>query len=445
MKSSILPSLFLFAVSIFLFFISLFLRDPVLLKFRLLGLIAINLVGIIWFVIAVTHRHKKDTLKNFYLILVILAMAISVGKESSFQFKKYFVLNYDKKNLATLANHIIVGFHGEKELSELLTLPVFGFFVTHHNVKGLSIQGTKNLISKIQNNRKLNNFPNAFIATDQEGGQVSRLSPPLKLQSSLGEILTANPNLPEKELEEQVVSYAKSQAEELKTIGVNINFSPILDLKYEKDKSPFDLYSRIYNRAIASDPNKVSFVAEVYSRKLLEYKIIPTLKHFPGLGRVSEDTHFFNANLATPLNDLENSDLIPFMHIAHNIEYPLIMLSHSTVLALDNTTPISISEKGIQEYIRPKFPVTTVLITDDMNMGPTMYRKGGIGQSAVSGLNAGLDILLISYDGEQIYEVLYSLIKANNEGILKLDRLKESEKRLQRFINFSFLPNLEIE
>jgi beta-N-acetylhexosaminidase len=80
-----------------------------------------------------------------------------------------------------------------------------------------------------------------------------------------------------------------------------------------------------------------------------------------------------------------------------------------------------------------------------MNMGPTMYRKGGIGQSAVSGLNAGLDILLISYDGEQIYEVLYSLIKANNEGILKLDRLKESEKRLQRFINFSFLPNLEIE
>ena len=113
------------------------------------------------------------------------------------------------------------------------------------------------------------------------------------------------------------------------------------------------------------------------------------------------------------------------------------MLSHSTVSALDSANPISISERGIQEYVRPRFPVTTVLITDDMNMGPMMYAKGGIGASAVTGLNAGLDILLISYDGEQIYEVLYALITADQKGNLNQERLEQSKKRLHRLQVFS--------
>ena len=403
MKSSILKSLFLFAASLTLFSISLLLRDPVLLKFRYLGLISVNLIGVVWFVLAAMHRKKKGALQTLSLLFVLGSMGISLSREASFQYKKNFILNYDKKLLAAFANHILVGFHGEKELSELLTLPVFGFFVTHHNVKGLSIEEAKGLISKIQISRKDNNYVNAFIATDQEGGKVSRLSPPLQLQTSLGEVLAANPNMSDKELEEKINTYARAQAEELKHIGVNLNFSPIVDLKFNKEPSAFDFYSRIYNRAISEDPKKVAFVAELYSKKLLEYKIIPTLKHFPGLGRVSEDTHFFNASLTSTLVELEKSDLIPFLRIAHTVEYPFIMLSHSTVTSLDSKKPISISEKAIQEYIRPRFPITTVLSTDDMNMGPMMYAKGGIGASAVTGINAGLDILLISYDGEQIY------------------------------------------
>ncbi len=439
MKPSTLLSLFLFAVSIFLFSVSFLLRDPVLLKFRYPGLIAINLIGVGWIIFSTIHRHKKETIKNITVLFILAAMAISLGKETAFQYKKDFIQSYDKKELATYARHILIGFHGEKELSELLELPVFGFFVTHHNVKGLSVDETASLITKIQAVRKEKNFASAFIATDQEGGKVSRLSPPLQLQTSLGEILADNENLTEKALEEKVNFYAQAQADELNRIGINMNFSPIVDLKFEKEPSPFDFYSRIYNRTISKIPKTVAFVAEVYSKKLLENKILPTLKHFPGLGRVTEDTHFFNASLATPLADLEKSDLVPFLHIAHNIDYPIIMLSHSTVSALDNTTPISISEKGIQEYIRPRFPITTVLITDDMNMGPMIYARGGIGASAVKGINAGLDILLVSYDGEQIYEVLYALIQAGKEGKLNQERLKESQKRLHR-LHFFSLP-----
>ena len=434
----ILRSLIFLLISLALFSASILLRDPVLAKLRYSGLITINLIGILWIYFYFIHRSKKEILKTITLFFVLAAMGISLGKESSFRYKKNFVQTYDKSKLASLAKHVLVGFRSQTELNELIDLPVIGFFITHHNVKGQSLDETKQLVDEIQTKRQENGFPKALIATDQEGGRVSRLSPPLKLQSSLGELLEANSNLNKDSLQEKINQYTKEQSNELKKIGININFSPILDLKLEKEASPLDMYSRIYNRAISKDPEMISFVAEVYSKKLMTEKIFPTLKHFPGIGRITEDTHFFNANLTTPLSELEKSDLVPFLHLTHTLDLSLVMLSHSTVTALDPTRPISISEKGIQNYIRVKFPITTILITDDLNMGPMVYYTGGIGNAAVAGINAGLDILLVSYDGEQIYEVLYSLIEANTKGTLNIKRLSESDLRLRRMIEFLF-------
>ena len=434
----ILKSLIFLLISLALFSASILLRDPVLAKLRYPGLIAINLIGILWIYFYFIHRSKKEILKTITLFFVLAAMGISLGKESSFRYKKNFVQTYDKSKLASLAKHVLVGFRSQREFKELIELPVIGFFITHHNVKGQSLDETKQLVDEIQTKRQENGFPKALIATDQEGGRVSRLSPPLKLQSSLGELLEANSNLNKDSLQEKINQYAKEQSNELKKIGININFSPILDLKLEKEASPLDMYSRIYNRAISKDPEMISFVAEVYSKKLMTEKIFPTLKHFPGIGRITEDTHFFNANLTTPLSELEKSDLVPFLHLTHTLDLSLVMLSHSTVTALDPTRPISISEKGIQDYIRVKFPITTILITDDMNMGPMVYYSGGIGNAAVTGINAGLDILLVSYDGEQVYEVLYSLVEANSKETLNAKRLSESDLRLRRMIEFLF-------
>lgn len=434
-------SILLFLTSCALLFVAFFLRDPVFLKFRYTGLIAINLIGVAWVILALRHPEKKHILSKLSIFIVLCSLAISTGKQLSFEYKKNFVLNYDKIKLSHFASHIIVGFRTEKELKELLQIPVLGFFVTHHNVKKLDLRKAKELMDEIQNKRKENIFPNALIASDQEGGNVSRLSPPLELQPSLGEIVAYNSDSDEI-LTQKINDYAEIQATELKKIGINLNFSPILDLKLEKEKNPLDLYSRIYKRAISSDPKFVSKVGEIYSKKLLEKKILPTCKHFPGIGRITEDTHFFNATISTPVKDLESSDLFPFLHIAHNIDYPIIMLSHSTVTDLDLNNPISMSEKGVQEYIRAKFPISTVLITDDMNMGPILYSTGGIGNASVKALNAGVDILLISYDGEQIFDALFALINAELEGKMNRNRILESEKRIKRLLFFSF-PELE--
>jgi beta-N-acetylhexosaminidase len=74
-------------------------------------------------------------------------------------------------------------------------------------------------------------------------------------------------------------------------------------------------------------------------------------------------------------------------------------------------------------------------------MGPIIYYQGGIGNAAVTGLNAGLDILLISYDGQQIYEVLYTLIESKSRNKLDIERLDESGKRLIRLHQFLFEKN----
>ena len=179
----ILKSFFLLLTSIVLFSASVLLRDPVLAKLRYPGLIAINLIGILWIYFYFIHRSKKEILKTVTLLFVLAAMGISLGKETNFQYKKNFVRTYDKSKLASLAKHILVGFRSQTELSELIELPVIGFFITHHNVKGLSLDETKILVDEIQTKRQENGFTRALIATDQEGGKVSRLSPPVTIFS----------------------------------------------------------------------------------------------------------------------------------------------------------------------------------------------------------------------------------------------------------------------
>ena len=152
----ILKSIFLLLISLALFFASILLRDPVLAKFRYSGLIVINLIGILWIYFYLIHRSKKEILKTITLLFVLAGMGISLGKETNFQYKKNFVRSYDKVKLATLAKHILVGFRSQIELNELIELPVIGFFITHHNVKGLSLEETKHLIDEIQTKRLQN-------------------------------------------------------------------------------------------------------------------------------------------------------------------------------------------------------------------------------------------------------------------------------------------------
>ncbi|MCP4108498.1 MAG: glycoside hydrolase family 3 protein [Desulfobacteraceae bacterium] len=270
-------------------------------------------------------------------------------------------------------------------------------------------------------------FPPLFIAADQEGGIVSRLSPPLSKLPPISKLLKKT--VPS-ELDKKIIQYASVHAEELSDLGVNMNLGPVVDLKIKWDSVFPDIHTQIHKRAISDDKSVVADVALLYSKTLEQYGVIPTLKHFPGLGRVRQDTHYSAGKLDLDLRHLEENDWIPFQKIVRQTG-ACIMMGHVMLKHADPHHPVSFSKTVVQGIIRRKWKYDGILITDDMNMGPVYGSSHGIGGAAVKALNAGIDLLLISYDGAQYYEAMYDVINACNQKMLNFEIIDESNRRLK--------------
>src|SRR5205814_1852365 len=135
--------------------------------------------------------------------------------------------------------------------------------------------------------------------------------------------------------------YATTQGQELADLGVNLNFAPVVDLNYGF-MDPSDRHTRIYQRAISPDSSVVTEVAGHYCSALQETGVRCTLKHFPGLGRVREDTHHQSADLSAPLSELVAADWVPFRALMSHVN-ALTMLGHARLVALDPERPASFS------------------------------------------------------------------------------------------------------
>ena len=106
--------------------------------------------------------------------------------------------------------------------------------------------------------------------------------------------------------------FGQRHGRELAALGITLNFAPVVDLLRTQSRNRFDFNSLISRRAISGDPSVTADVALAYVHGLEESGVEATVKHFPGLGRVRDDTHHFRANLDTPLTELETSDWVPF-------------------------------------------------------------------------------------------------------------------------------------
>ncbi|SEH04493.1 Beta-hexosaminidase A precursor [Candidatus Venteria ishoeyi] len=235
------------------------------------------------------------------------------------------------------------------------------------------------------------------------------------------------PGFPRPQIIERATAYALAQAKPLAALGINLNFSPVLDLKPAQASSSLDFHTQIVKRAIAADAEIVTQAGLAYSRALLSQGVLPTLKHFPGLGSVSDDTHHFSARLHLPLTTLQQHDWRPFRHLLSQTP-ALLMVAHVVVDAIDPDLPASLSHKLITDIVRKDWQHDGILITDDMSMG-AVYNLG-LCPSSIRALNAGIDLLLIAYDWEKVYPVLDCLQAAQQSGQLKT--LQSSQARLQQ-------------
>ncbi|WP_414461928.1 glycoside hydrolase family 3 N-terminal domain-containing protein [Hyphomicrobium sp. DY-1] len=341
------------------------------------------------------------------------------------------ILASDPQRLQRLGGRIVVGFDSFSQVKPLVEKKaIAGIFVTDHNVQGRKIQDVAKDIDDLQMIRRQQGLPRLIVAADQEGGYVSRLSPPLKWQPTLGMLIAKLKT--DSDREKAVRQYAETQARELERLGITMNFGPVVDLRLGKPNRN-DGETRIYWRAIDDDPYLVAKVAGWYCDTLTKFNIICTLKHFPGLGRVTRDTHVTSADISAGSSQLELTDWVPFRRVMTEPGVAT-MLGHVRLDSIDSTTPASFSDIVINKVVRPRFENDGLLITDDFSMGAVTKSRDGLGGAAVKALDAGVDLILLC-SVDKSYDILMSaLIEADQKGEISIARENETRERLKRYV-----------
>lgn len=339
------------------------------------------------------------------------------------------MLAADEARIRQLGAHLVVGYRDLGQLRPLVARGlVGGVFITRRNVAGKSARQLQAEIADLQALRRQNGLPPLLIASDQEGGPVSRLSPPLEYEPALAALVSAHgrgdPHLPA-----AARAYGERQGRALAQLGVTVNFSPVVDLRGAPSTWLPDLHTRIDSRAIDADPALTARIAHAYGRGLLAHGVTPTLKHFPGLGQVAGDTHHFPASLDLPAEQLETRDWRPFRELGMTLD-AWMMLGHVKVTALDRGYPASFSAPVVDGLIRGRWGFEGVLITDDLSMGGAYLY--GLCNAVVRGLNAGVDLMLIAYDDTQIIPALDCAARAQRRGLINAGKLAASDARLLR-------------
>lgn len=333
--------------------------------------------------------------------------------------------------MQALGRHFVVGYTDIDEVRELAAKGLIGgIYVGRRNVRGRSLTEVRDEIAALQAVRAKAGLPPLIVAADQEGGPVNHLSPLLERLPPLAGVT----DQPDPGLAAQ--AYGARQGGALAGLGVTLNFGPVVDLR-PPGKAAGDRFSDIPARAIGSDPEGVAEVAAGYLDGLAASGVRGTLKHFPGLGRVSQDTHLHPARLSESPADLA-ADWLPFRTLAGHAGSAL-MLGHVTLEALDPQRAASHSP-AVVSLLRGDWGYDGVLVTDDLNMG-AVYNLG-IGRLASEALAAGVDLVLVSYDPRQIYRALHGAATALSEGRLPLSGLMESARRLEKFRRFSTAPSV---
>ena len=365
-------------------------------------------------------------------VLWISVLFIVAAQQGQFQWRKNQVLNSSTANAQELGSHIIIGYSHAEEVKSLVSQGlVGGIFIGTNTMKGKTAEAIASEVAELQALRLKTGLGPLIVSTDQEGGIVARMSPPLSPTPPLADIIAG---APPQDIEGLAFDYGQSHGRGLSTLGVNVNFAPLADLSVPRAHSRLDFHSLIAQRAIDANPHRVSPAVIGYAHGLEAHGVHATLKHFPGLGHVSADTHLFRANLSSSQNTLEKSDWIPFREGLKSTQ-SLLMVGHATLNAVDADNPASLSAKVVQGIVRNSWGHNGVLVTDDMAMAPVV--RHGMCAAGVDAINAGIDLLLVSYDTDQYYTIMHCLMQAKANGRLQEKQLRVSSRRLHDAFGFA--------
>lgn len=321
---------------------------------------------------------------------------------------------------------IIVGKEGleinEDDIYQMEVNKVGGFIFFSRNIDNES--QVLNMLNGLKENNSSNKIP-LFLSIDEEGGRVSRLSKiykKLPTPKKLGEVNN-------KELS---IEYGKILGLSLKELGFNLDFAPVLDIN-SNPKNPVIGDRSFGNTAHKVINNGLSVMEGIHSQG-----IISSVKHFPGHGDTSVDSHLDLPRIDKSLDELESLELVPFRE-AINKNADMIMVAHILFPQLDEEFPASMSDKIINGLLRSKLNYNGVIVSDDMTMG-AITQNYSIEEGVVKFLKGGGDIALVCHGKDNPSIVIDAIKKGIDEGEISID---EIDRKLYRILSLKDKYNLK--
>ncbi len=254
-----------------------------------------------------------------------------------------------------------------------------------------------------------------LVAVDQEGGPVQRLKDPFTLIPSARQLGL-------KGIVPEVEELARRTAHELARVGVNVNLAPVLDVARGPE-------CPLFERSFGPEPEQAAAFGEAAVRGFLAGGVLPTAKHFPGLGDTVRDSHI-ELPAARSQDPSRAVDLFPFRRaIAAGV--PLVMTAHMQVPLWDSL-PATLSAVAIRTWLRGHLGFTGVVMTDDLEMG-AIAGQCPVPEAARQALAAGADLLLICENVQAAWETATLLAEdpaLRERGREAARRLADLRKRL---------------
>lgn len=276
---------------------------------------------------------------------------------------------------------------------------------------------------------KYNGFP-ALIATDQEGGSIRRIYDGVTKvpgHMAIGAASFSNPDA--------AYQIGRIIGSELRKLGVNHVLAPVADVN-TNPQNPI-----IAIRSFSDNPEIVKKLSEEFAKGIQNQNVLACYKHFMGHGNVNIDSHLDLPYLDTPLNELEENELLPYL----NDWLPdSIMSSHILYRSIDDRFPASISIKIINQYLRSKLNYRGIVISDDFEMN-AILRAFSLKEASIFAAQAGTDIITVSHTFGRQMIVRNALIEAIQDKTISPVQLSQSLNRISHIKHKMFDNPYEYE
>jgi beta-N-acetylhexosaminidase len=320
----------------------------------------------------------------------------------------------------------------EKEVGQLLFIGIEGpeltakeaEFMIKNDIGGVTLFGRnckspeqiQKLCSDLHNLKtKMPSKQAPFIAIDMEGGRVHRLKAPFTQWPSLGKLGALDST-------SVAFKFANFMGLELRSMGINIDFAPCIDVLTNKDNV------LIGDRSFGSDPEFVAKMASALVRGYIKAGVIPCAKHFPGHGNTIVDSHEDLPVDETPLAILQEREMLPFKK-TFRARMDLVMTAHILYNQVDAKLPATLSPKFMKDILRSDLRYRGLVISDDLDMKALRnhFKREEI---PVMALQAGCDILLYCNEFDAPPMALEAVRKAIADKKVDVGQLKESLKKV---------------